>query len=359
VELASLTQLQSLDISDNINLARIPSQLALTWSSSLSNLDITSTRWSYHLDWSNESLTDTIVPSITLIAKLLNASLITSINLSGNSLVSLPSFMYTSVLPSLTHIDISGNSIAALPDIEMLRLWPSLQSFDASHNKLQFWPFAVDPSLWPNITLLDLSYNTFASIAPISVLSRLKSHTTLRLKGNDEVTALDFEAQGLYELHEGLFDLTTLVRIDAAKNYLTVVPDSINKWVALTDFYISENAGVTQLPSNVSGMISMETLQLYNLPMNDLPASMNTWHLLLSIDMRATKFTSLPPVVWYLYQNHQLNSILIDDTPIITNQTLLVDMEANGMRCKMDYSESHTVCGIDCDATINGAPIGW
>lgn len=111
-------------------------------------------------------------------------------------------------------------------------------------------------------------------------------------------------------------------------------------------------------------MTDMVILKLANTPFTDLPWSMHTWHNFTDLDLRqSVNFTVLPDVVWYLWSHHELRTIIIDDTTIAENATLLDDMwQQRGMRCDytdQTYSDGLLVCGIDCDVTINGVNIGW
>jgi Leucine-rich repeat (LRR) protein len=211
IELAQLTKLMSLDISDNPNFIRFPALLAAEWSDTVVTLDVSNTPWQYYFDWSNESLADDSVPM--LINKLINPALVTTIDISGNAFTCIPNFTLAQPLPSLTYIDLSYNNMTQLLPIyyDIVHLWPAMQQLLVSHNQLIGWPLGVDPSLWANIAWIDFSYNNIYTFPKLTLLSKLNPITTrLSMNNNPTIDGLDLEAQGLYTLHPGFFELDVL-----------------------------------------------------------------------------------------------------------------------------------------------------
>jgi Leucine-rich repeat (LRR) protein len=270
----------------------------------------------------------------------------TELNLSGQSLTSLPTEMLLRWLPNMTNLqslDLSATGLTALPD--WLVSLPNLQSLNLNYNNLRILPewmakltklqslylgstnLTVLPDLLANLQnlqILDISYNRL-TVLPEWLVNLSDLHS-LYLSGN-QISVLPDELANLIHLHtlalsgnqistlpEGLANLIQLQILNLSKNELKTLP----KWLAsLTDLralYLSVNK-LTALPRELlTNLTELSTLALSSNEIEALPEELANLTKLEILDLSNNKLMWLPEGLSNLTR---LRSLYLSDNNLI------------------------------------------
>lgn len=139
---------------------------------------------------------------------LLEYTQLTSLNMSQNSLTSIPPPLFD--IPTLRHCDLSHNSIVNLVRKTPLEKWDKLHSLNLSHNCLFLLPASI--AFLKSLKHLNLAHNELKEL-PIE-LCALSELETLQL-ANNQISALP----------KTLAKCRKLVSVDVKNNQLTTFPE--------------------------------------------------------------------------------------------------------------------------------------
>ena len=208
-----------------------------------------------------------------------DGSVVETLNLSNNFLISLPVNSLSSIATTLAYLDISSNQIDHL-DAIMFSYIPNLISLNLAHNKLSLLPDNVFYYL-NSLVSLDLSFNTiranfkelFHELQHVKELQlsniglstwpslSLPHLLSLNLSGN----ALDF--QGVEHNSNIVMRLSSLRALDLSRNKFVSIPSFLWSFTPiLTHLDISANPIRIVNRDSFSGLIRLQTLTMQPLP---------------------------------------------------------------------------------------------
>ena len=186
-------------------------------------------------------------------------SALTSLNLAGNSLSSLPEGVFAG-LSALTSLNLAGNSLSSLPEGVFAGL-SALTELDLAGNSLSSLPEGVFAGL-SALAELDLAGNSLNSL-PEGVFAGLSALTELDLAGNS-----------LNSLPEGVFaGLSSLLTLGLNDNGFTTVPSGVfSDTPALVSLYLTGNQIATLDAGAFTGLEKLEHLFLSQNQLTELPS---------------------------------------------------------------------------------------
>lgn len=199
---------------------------------------------------------------------------LTSLSLSGGMLEGLPDFF--DELPVLKHVDISNNVLERLP--KTLLALPQLRTLDASGNPLGETPKLRDSKLRE----LDLSTTLFREPGVFDVARLPRTLQVLRTDTGPIVPAEIVELRALRTLVLSLPlaampDLRALEELEElelggalGEAVFERVPASLRSLVCRGP----ERLGLTRIPSTIARLAQLDTLDLSQEPITELPAAL-------------------------------------------------------------------------------------
>lgn len=252
-ELAALTQLETLDLSNN-RLETFPE-----WVGGCGALRV--------LLLENMALQD--VPSCVLRLQRLE-----TLDLSHNRLRQLPGGLGT--LSRLADLDLQGNGLEAVPDtigglVELKRL-------DLSHNAIPALPESIGNL--GRMTELEVHHNRLETLP--GGIGRLASLRRLALNRNR-----------LRELPASLGDLAALEELYLQENQIASLPPSCGKLAKLRILHLMYNR-LTALPETIGDLGALEVLFCYFNQLEALPASVGNLKALVRLEADENRLTALP-----------------------------------------------------------------
>ncbi|MDR1790845.1 MAG: leucine-rich repeat domain-containing protein [Propionibacteriaceae bacterium] len=201
------------------------------------------------------ALTGTLTASSSGISSLAGLSYLkglTSLNLSSNSLSSIPSSAFAT-MENLTVLNLGGNQLTTLP-VDVFAANSKLTTLSLQDNAISSLPDGIFDPL-PNLTGLNLYSNQLTTL-PAGIFKAQTKLTTLQIYNNQLTTlpsgvfanllALQYlflYNNNLSSLPAGIFDSMTLLRtLDLHANHFTGFnPGVFDSLVALTTLYLQEN----------------------------------------------------------------------------------------------------------------------
>lgn len=246
---------------------------------------------------------------------------LTALNVSHNSLSSLPPSLFTMV-PSLETLNLSGNMLSdtlpvTLPSLKNLRelslsmnrftiipepvfyLSTSLATLELPSNELT--EISEKIALLVNLTRLDISSNHITTLP--DEIGSLTNLVYLRARANKIATVtpllgqltnlitLDLRQNEIEELDERCFPASsTLEKLLLTENYLRSIPDSIIECTGVAELDLAENK-LTQIPP-LTSMTGLKRLMLHDNRLTDVPL-LDDMHMLRELDLRTNQLTSL------------------------------------------------------------------
>eukprot|EP00727_Mastigamoeba_balamuthi_P007343 m51a1_g3229 hypothetical protein (1409) ;mRNA; f:92241-99014 len=291
------------------------------WTSFVSVLDISRTRtaqWSNLGDMSHltELHADDLIVSDADVAQVSKYSALTTLSMQRNLLTRIPTCP-----SSLTSLDLSGNLINSTSGLQNLKL-----------------------------TYLDLSSNSLEKTPEIAALTTL--------------TSLDLSHNHLDESSADVFkDLTKLQELDLSFNVmhslpLSLIPSASNGPSQLRVLKASDNS-IKKL-SDLSGMKSLETLNVARNKLTSLPANFNLLASLKSLDLSGNYLSSFdvtytgPGAKRSLRGLFNLQRLLTSLAPVNSLTKLVsLDVSSNGLSSLADNTVSSLSSLMDLDLSSN------
>jgi Leucine-rich repeat (LRR) protein len=252
-ELAALTQLETLDLSNN-RLETFPE-----WVGGCGALRV--------LRLENMALQD--LPSCVLKLKRLE-----TLDLSHNSLRQLPGGIGD--LSRLADLDLQGNGLEAVP--EAMGGLVGLQRLDLSHNAMAALPESIGN--FGKMTDLEVHHNRLQTLP--GGIGKLTALRRLALNRNR-----------LRELPASLGDLAALEELYLQENQIAALPPSCGKLVKLRILHIMYNR-LTALPETIGNLGALEVLFCYFNELEALPASVGNLKALQRLEADENRLTALP-----------------------------------------------------------------
>lgn len=246
---------------------------------------------------------------------------LTALNVSHNSLSSLPPSLFT-LVPNLETLNLSGNILSdtlpvTLPSLKNLRelslsmnrftiipepvfyLSTSLATLEIPSNELT--EISEKISLLVNLTRLDISSNHITTLP--DEIGSLTNLVYLRARANKIATVtpllgqltnlitLDLRQNEIEELDAKCFPASsTLEKLLLTENYLRSIPDSIIECTGVAELDLAENK-LTQIPP-LTSMTGLKRLMLNDNRLTDVPL-LDDMHMLRELDLRTNQLTSL------------------------------------------------------------------
>ena len=220
------------------------------------------------------------------------------LDLSGNQIIELPGG-----LPErLKWLDLSENPLLAFPDALLSR--SRLRTLSLAKTRL----LALPPSGWRCCRLveLDLSDNILQDLPP--GLDQARTLTTLRVSGNQlhdlpdlsmltRLTRLDLSNNQLSHLPDWLGTLP-LVSLQVDHNRVCTLPESQPGWRSMTTLSLQNNELLVL--GDVESLTRLETLDLSNNPLVQLPEDLSPLHKLTRLLLKGSQLAVLPESLWHL-----------------------------------------------------------
>lgn len=246
---------------------------------------------------------------------------LTALNVSHNSLSSLPPSLFT-LVPNLETLNLSGNMLSdtlpvTLPSLKNLRelslsmnrfaiipepvfyLSTSLSTLELPSNELT--EISEKISLLVNLTRLDVSSNQITTLP--DEIGGLTNLVYLRARANKIVTVtpllgqltnlitLDLRQNEIEELSEKCFPVSsTLEKLLLTENYLRSIPDSIIECTGVAELDLGGNK-LTSVPP-LTSMTGLKRLMLNDNRLVEVPL-LDDMHMLRELDLRTNQLTSL------------------------------------------------------------------
>jgi Leucine-rich repeat (LRR) protein len=220
------------------------------------------------------------------------------LDLSGNQIIELPG----SLPERLRWLDLSENPLLAFPDALLSR--PRLRTLSLAKTRL----IALPPSGWRSCRLLalDLSDNALQDLPP--GLAQARTLTTLRVSSNrlhnlpdlstlTRLTRLDLSDNQLSRLPDWL-GVLPLVSLRADHNRICTLPDTQPGWNNMTALSLQNNALLVL--GGVESLTHLETLDLSNNPLMQLPKDLSPLHRLTRLLLKGSQLVALPESLWHL-----------------------------------------------------------
>ena len=203
-------------------------------------------------------------------------TMITTLNLSGNMLTSLPDCL--DILVNLEALDISSNALTVLP--------PSLTSLS-------------------KLNTLIASNNQLTSESFPKNFSQLFRHSLKVLSlGGNLLTSIPLE----------LFDLTNLQSLYLGGNQISEIPHDIRKLINLKVLYLGGNQ-LTSIPNEVGNLVELQALSLCENRLRTLPSSIALLRNLKSLGLHKNLLTALPPGIVKL---RGLQELSLRNNPLVS-----------------------------------------
>ena len=207
---------------------------------------------------------------------LFDGTIVETLNLSHNFLVTLPINSLSSISATLVNMDISFNQISYIST--SLSYMPNLFSLNLAHNKLTLLSDNIF-SFLPQLISLDLSYNTIRANFK-ELFHELQHVKELQLANIGLSTWPSFPLPNLISLNlsgNGLdvlepnsnvvFRLDRLRTLDLSRNKFVNVPSFLwSSTPLLTSLEISYNPIRSISRESFSGLVKLQTLQMQPLP---------------------------------------------------------------------------------------------
>lgn len=221
----------------------------------------------------------------------------TSLILSGNKLISLPSELFE--LKNLTSLDISENQLISLPS--RISTLNNLKILYAYRNQLSYLPSEIFEL--NNLTELYLSENQLTSLP--SEISKLKNLKKLDISSNKlnilpsefselkNLTYLDISRNQLISLPPEISELSNLTELPAYNNQLCFLPSEMSKLKSLIKIDISKNK-LSSLPLEIFELKNVTELCVSGNQLNFLPSEISNLKNLRKLDLSFNGFCSLP-----------------------------------------------------------------
>ncbi|MGC1374599.1 MAG: COR domain-containing protein [Anaerolineales bacterium] len=229
-----------------------------------------------------------------------------SLDLSNNRLTTLPESI--GQLKQLQSLNLSHSQLTALP--ESIGQLTQLQSLDISYSKLTALPESIGQLT--QLQSLDISYSKLAELPEsLGNLTELKS---LMLQNNQLTT-----------LPETLSNLTQLQKLLLGCNHFHEMPTPLRKLTKLRMFRVNTNALKT-IPTWISEIQCLELLDLEGNQLNDLPPSITQLEHLtylelsyssLNPELAAAYEQGIPAVMAYLRAKAEGGQIILNEAKLI------------------------------------------
>ncbi|XP_063044904.1 leucine-rich repeat serine/threonine-protein kinase 1 isoform X2 [Engraulis encrasicolus] len=232
-----LRRLQELDVSDN-SLTSLPSSI-LHCFKGLTSLNVTRNKltsfpdpWACPLKYLRASCNE--IESLPDLISIFWRTHLMEVDFSDNALKELPAYIFE--LEAIVSLRLCGNQISALPD----------------------------PNKWKcsQLRTLDLSRNTLGKSDEASKTRRLPFFTTWQRRDPEPASSVQFPVM-LRDSLEVLF---------LNDNQLECVPPSVCALKTLSELYLSNNAGIQELPAELGQLPNLWQLDIEDLNINNVPA---------------------------------------------------------------------------------------
>lgn len=171
-----------------------------------------------------------------LLEHLITCTGLTSLNLSSNKLVAIPTTI--SSLTNLKKLNLNFNQLSTLPSV--ISVLSNLKRLWLTENKISTLPI----SNCSKLTVLGLGYNNLSNI-PYEVFS------LTNLKN------LSFPRNKLTSIPDSLFALTNLKRLDLSENQLSTVSSDIEELYKLKELLLNKNP-IIVLPNNMGSRYGLK-----------------------------------------------------------------------------------------------------
>ena len=292
-ELAALTRLETLDLSNN-RLEMFPE-----W---VGGCDALTT-----LRLENMALEE-LPPGVLELKRL------ETLDLSHNRLRKLPAAL--GALSRLADLDLQGNGLEAIPDtigglVDLTRL-------DLSHNAILALPGSIGTC--GKLTDLAADHNRLETLP--DTIGKLASLRRLALNRNR-----------LKELPDSLGDLAALEELYLQENQLSVLPPSCGQLAKLRILHLMYNR-LTALPESIGDLRALEVLFCYFNQLDALPASVGNLKALVRLEADENRLTALPETLGQLdalLHFHADNNRLTALPPRIGKQLDDLRVSGNGL----------------------------
>jgi internalin A len=340
-ELASLENLQSLDLSGNpltvipesvlglqkltfltlarVNLSEIPD--AIVQLSNLTTLDLSSNQLNKIPNaiaqlsnlttlylWSNQ-LSE--IPNA--IAQLSN---LTGLYLSNNQISGIPDSI--AQLLNLIKLNLSGNQLSKVPSA--IAQLSNLTTLDLARNQLSEIPETI--AQLSNLTVLDLHSNQLTQIP--EAIAQLSNLTVLALGNNQltqfpeaiaqltNLTVLSFSSNQLTQFPEAIAQLTNLTVLSLSNNQLTQFPEAIAQLTNLTELYLHNNQ-LTQIQEAIAQLTHLTVLSLWGNQLTQIPEAIAQLTHLTVLSLWGNQLTQIPEAIAQLTN---LTELYLGDTQL-------------------------------------------
>ena len=258
-----LNTLQFLNISNN-KLVSLPESGCFFHMASLKKLDVSHNRLQY------------------LPAEISDCTELFILDAQDNDIVELPKELSIKCI-QLRKMNLCENELLRLPDdIGNLAKMESLLLF---RNKLQSLPESL--GLLDSLHTLDVSLNQLTSL-PYSI------------GGCTQLTSLNISWNRVEVIPQGLgIGLGKLLTLNASNNIVHFLPSDMSGLTSLESFDMTHN-DLISLPESMPKMTNLKTLNISNNRINLLPASFGDMRFMKTVLMRNNMIEAIPPTIGYL-----------------------------------------------------------
>lgn len=272
-----------------------------------------------------------------------NSQIITQINLAYNNLTSISCKI--SQIQDLTHLDLTDNLLTELPD--EFHMFKNLTTINFSHNKIRKLPKSLTeacPTLsylhlqqneisgnltvpdLPHARELNLSGNKLHSVTIQSAPSLIKLNITdnqlehFCIEHAPKLSELALERNSLKSV-QGTENLGSVVMMYLDQNRLEHLPMGLDQMKNLSKLTICNNR-IANLPNPLMGSLpeSLNTLDLSENRLQELPADITFFHRLSRLDISSNCLKDLPLELCLL---ENLQTLCIDNNPLRTMRKIL------------------------------------
>jgi internalin A len=195
-------------------------------------------------------------------------------------------------ISNFTTIDLSGNSLGSLP--KWLGNMTNLTALDVSGCNLTDLPESLGNLT--NLTALNLG--EFIRVDPFDDLARQVQENELSglpesLGNLTNLVTLDLSNNQIAVLPESLGSLTKLITLDLSDNLLTILPDWLSNLTSLATLILS-SCPLTSLPEWLGDLSSMTKLSIEYSQLTTLPESLGNLRSLRTLELWTNPLISLP-----------------------------------------------------------------